>query len=135
MTAPGGNSLPLLAASDRTERCNNQAPAGDSDYVSMRQHPSFQGRTRRTATVAAEPEVTAEPATEYELVPRYCDRACCCLAPPTVIAVLPPADGRPTVTELLLCGHHYRAAIAALAAAEATVLDLAGHKLAPGAWQ
>lgn len=58
--------------------------------------------------------------------------ACCCPAQPTVIAVLPPAPGRPHATELLLCGHHYRADHAALTAANARVLDRNGRRVIPG---
>ena len=36
-------------------------------------------------------------------------RACCCPAGPLVVAVIPPAAGRPDPTGLLVCGHHYRA--------------------------
>jgi hypothetical protein len=53
---------------------------------------------------------------------------------PAVIAVLPPSAGRPGATDLLLCGHHYRAALAALTAREATILDIGGHPLTAEAW-
>jgi hypothetical protein len=49
------------------------------------------------------------------------ERACCCPAKPAVIAVLPPAPGRDHETDLLLCGHHYRASRDALEAAGATI--------------
>ena len=48
-------------------------------------------------------------------------RACCCPATPLVVAVIPPAAGRPHPTDLLLCGHHYRACRNALHAAGAAV--------------
>jgi hypothetical protein len=32
-----------------------------------------------------------------------------CPAKPVVVAVMPPAPGRDHATDLLLCGHHYRA--------------------------
>jgi hypothetical protein len=51
-----------------------------------------------------------------------------------VIAVLPPSAGRPDATDLLLCGHHYRAALAALTAQEATILDIGGRPLTDDAW-
>jgi hypothetical protein len=51
-----------------------------------------------------------------------------------VIAVLPPSAGRPTATDLLLCGHHYRASLAVLTAGEATILDIGGYPLTAGAW-
>lgn len=49
--------------------------------------------------------------------------ACCCPARPAIIAVMPPAPGRPRATELLLCRHHYGASQTALAAAGAAIFD------------
>jgi hypothetical protein len=57
---------------------------------------------------------------------RNADRACCCLARPTVVAIIPPAAGRERATDLLLCGHHYRASRRALAAVGADILDESG---------
>ena len=54
------------------------------------------------------------------------DRACCCVARAVVRVVMPPAPGRPHETELLLCGHHYRASRHALSAAHARVHELTG---------
>ena len=54
------------------------------------------------------------------------DRACCCPAKPVVEVIMPPAPGRPHGTDLLLCGHHYRASRRALAAASAIVYELPG---------
>jgi hypothetical protein len=51
------------------------------------------------------------------------DRACCCPARPTVRVLIPPAPARPHSVDLLLCGHHYRASDAALAAAGAVIMD------------
>jgi|SRR5450755_2068346 hypothetical protein len=58
---------------------------------------------------------------------RLAGRSCCCLAGPAIVAVMPPAPGRPHETDLLLCMHHYRASRHALVAAGATVLDLGGE--------
>ena len=55
------------------------------------------------------------------------DRACCCLAKPAVVVVLPPGTGRGHETDLLLCGHHYRASRDALEAAGATVTAEGGR--------
>jgi hypothetical protein len=63
---------------------------------------------------------------------RLAGRSCCCLASPAVVAVMPPAPGRPHETDLLLCMHHYRAAAPALAAAGATVLDFGGELISGG---
>jgi hypothetical protein len=62
------------------------------------------------------------------------DQACCCVARAVVRVVMPPTAGRPHETELLLCGHHYRVSRAALAAAHATVHELAGNFADPSAW-
>ena len=55
------------------------------------------------------------------------ERACCCPAKPAVVVVMPSAAGRDHPTDLLLCGHHYRAARAALAAAGASAFDRSGR--------
>jgi len=60
-------------------------------------------------------------------------RACCCPAKPAVVALIPVA-GRPRPTELLLCGHHYRASRRGLAAAGASVLALNGTSVTDNAW-
>jgi hypothetical protein len=62
------------------------------------------------------------------------DRACCCVARAMVRVVMPPAEGRPHDTELLLCGHHYRVSRAALSAAHAQVEELRSSSTAPGTW-
>jgi hypothetical protein len=51
-----------------------------------------------------------------------------------IIAVMPPTEDRPYPTELLLCGHHYRASKRALAAAGAKVMDLEGAPIADRGW-
>ena len=68
----------------------------------------------------------AMPAIDWRVL-RRAGRACCCPAKPVVVAVMPPAPGRNHATDLLLCGHHYRASRAALAAVGAAVFD--------GRWQ
>jgi len=62
------------------------------------------------------------------------DQACCCVARAVVRVVMPPTADRPHESELLLCGHHYRASRAALSAAHATVHELAGNFADPSAW-
>lgn len=74
-----------------------------------------------------------EPPAAQPPLPRYSQRACCCLAPPSVIAVIPANDRRGPV-ELLLCGHHYRQSRPALVASEATLTDIKGHLLTSDAW-
>jgi hypothetical protein len=102
----------------------------------MSQHPSYHGRARRKSpeTPAEQPAQDTEPVAIFTPVARHSGRACCCAGLPTVIAVLPPSAGRPDATDLLLCGHHYRASLAALTAREAAILDLGGHPLTAGAW-
>jgi hypothetical protein len=51
-----------------------------------------------------------------------------------VQVVLPPTDTRPEATDLLLCGHHYRAYRRALAAAHAVVHELPGMPSDTAAW-
>jgi hypothetical protein len=65
---------------------------------------------------------------------RRAGRSCCCSARPMIVALIPPAPGRPHQTDLLLCGHHYRASRLALAAADATVVDLDGAPVTGGDW-
>ena len=50
--------------------------------------------------------------------------SCCCPARPVVKVTMPPAAGRAQPVDLWLCGHHYRASVAALCAAGASVEDL-----------
>lgn len=70
------------------------------------------------------PDVSADPA----------GQACCCVATAVVRVVMPIAPGRPHETELLLCGHHYRAARSALAAAHARVEELPVSPADAAAW-
>jgi len=65
---------------------------------------------------------------------RRAHHSCCCSARPAVVAVMPPGPGREHRTELLLCGHHYRASRVALAAAAAVVVDMSGVPLAGYEW-
>ena len=51
-------------------------------------------------------------------------RACCCPARPAVRVIMPPSAARPHKTDLLLCGHHFRASREALKRAQATVCEL-----------
>jgi hypothetical protein len=89
---------------------------------------------RRTAQEAADQQATAEPDPVYTATPRYSGRACCCPARPAVVAVLAPSACRPSETDLLFCGHHYRGLLPALAAQGATILDIGGQPLTAGSW-
>jgi hypothetical protein len=85
--------------------------------------PATQGRPQRPGTLDVDLRAA-----------RRARRSCCCPARPAVIAVMPPRLGRPHQTDLLLCGHHYRASRQALAAAGATVVDIEGLPVTGSAW-
>jgi hypothetical protein len=91
----------------------------------------------RNVTPHEEPQLSALPApapaepTSGQFAFQAAERACCCSAKPAVVAVLPPGPGRNHATDLLLCGHHYRAVRHALDAAGATVLDELGQPVPP----
>lgn len=89
------------------------------------------------ATPREEPRVSALPAPAVPAETCYAmwtaERACCCPAKPAVIALLPPGPGRDHATDLLLCGHHYRATRRALDAAGAAILDETGQAVLPQA--
>jgi hypothetical protein len=99
-------------------------------------HPSFTGRGTSRAERSsgpAEPGWRGPGSIDWRAAQRA-GRACCCPAKPAVIAIMPPRRGRKHPTDLLLCGHHYRASRKVLAAAGATVLDLGGVPVTDGAW-
>lgn len=52
-------------------------------------------------------------------------RSCCCQARPAVLVLMPATMARPHETDLLLCGHHFRASRRTLAAAGAAVRRIA----------
>jgi hypothetical protein len=106
----------------------------DIDNVSMSEHPSYGGRLSRATTAAAGQPDTSEPVAVCRTTWRYADRSCCCAAQPAVVAVIPPGGERQAETDLLLCGHHYRASKAALSAADATILDMKGCQLEGDYW-
>ncbi len=63
--------------------------------------------------------------------PRLADRGCCCPAKPVVRVLMPSTCERPRPVDLLLCGHHYLASRAALAAIGAVAIDEMGAVLEP----
>lgn len=93
-------------------------------------YSSLAGRTSTPPPPAAEsiPGDGVVPG-RYLRALRRADRACCCTARPTVIAVIPATANRPDGTELLFCMHHYRASRVALADAGATGIDATGRSL------
>ena len=56
--------------------------------------------------------------------PAVPSRSCCCPARPAVKVLMPPTAARRHPVDLWLCGHHYRASLAALLAVGASVEDL-----------
>src|ERR1700688_3374242 len=60
--------------------------------------------------------------------------ACCCPARAMVQVIMPSTAARPNETDLLLCGHHYRASRTALAAARAVVRPLPDPSGEVAAW-
>ncbi len=64
----------------------------------------------------------------WPVPPRLADRSCCCPARPVVKVLIPPAVSRSHSVDLLLCGHYYRAALAAVGAA---VIDQTGAVVDP----
>jgi hypothetical protein len=92
--------------------------------------PSYASRLDKPQSLAAEGSATTS--VVYPSLLRtlaHADRACCCSARPSVMAIMPAAPGRAHRTELLLCMHHYRAARKRLTEAKATVLDTRGRRL------
>jgi hypothetical protein len=63
--------------------------------------------------------------------PRLAERSCCCPARPVVMVLIPPASERWHPVDLLLCGHHYLSSKAALAVADAVVMDETGAIVDP----
>lgn len=84
---------------------------------------------RETAPIRQRPG----PETIHRSAGKLASRSCCCPSRPAVVALMPPAKGRQHHTDLLLCGHHYRASRRALAAAGARVTDLDGNPVT-GDW-
>jgi hypothetical protein len=81
----------------------------------------------------ASPQRGSAPVVDLSAV-RLAGRSCCCSAKPLIIVLIPPTPRRPHQTDLLLCGHHYRASRSALAAAGATVMDIDGMPLNDDLW-
>jgi hypothetical protein len=78
-------------------------------------HPAGTGLVKSTSA--------ANEATNMAAAIQVADRACCCLAKPVVMVVLPPTNRRPHPVDLLLCGHHYHVSKDALATATAKIFD------------
>ncbi len=66
---------------------------------------------------------------DWSRPPALGDRSCCCPARPVVRVLIPPTAARPHSVDFLLCGHHFRTSVGALATAGAIVAANSG--LAP----
>ena len=75
-------------------------------------------------------DATAQPGPSVSLS----GQACCCVARAVVRVVMPPTAARPHETEVLLCGHHYRASRTALAVAGAVARALLDPSGEVAAW-
>jgi hypothetical protein len=99
---------------------------GEADGMNARfLHPPI----RKDAQPAFRPLDDAIPAREAPA-----GLACCCPAKAAVGVVMPPTEARLHETDLLLCGHHFRASRAALAAARAVVRALPGTSRDVASW-
>lgn len=56
-------------------------------------------------------------------VPALEARACCCLANPVVVAIMPVTEEHPDAVDIHLCAHHYRILHRALAEAGAIIFN------------
>jgi hypothetical protein len=72
-------------------------------------------------------EISADEASSPPTPFAQAERACCCPGRPAVTVSVPPGPGRSHVTDLLLCGHHFRVSREALRAIGATAYDEAGQ--------
>jgi hypothetical protein len=90
-------------------------------------HPSAR---KNSAAVQCDPGTAAAAAPPADLP----GPACCCPAKAAVRVIMPPAQGRPGETDLLLCGHHYLVSRQALAAAGASATELAGTSPDVASW-
>ena len=84
---------------------------------------------RKGARAAARPLDDAIPSREV-----VGTLACCCPARAMVQVVMLPTAARPHETEVLLCGHHYRASRTALAVAGAVARALLDPSGEVAAW-
>jgi hypothetical protein len=90
-------------------------------------HPS----ARKNAPAVRRDPSAATPVAPAAGIP---GRACCCPAKAAVRVIMPPAQGRPGETDLLLCGHHYLVSRRTLGAAGASVRELPGTSPDVAAW-
>lgn len=86
--------------------------------------PRFPSRSEAPAVT---PGTAAAAAADQLPAPGQEFRACCCPGRPVVRVIMPASASRPRAVDLLLCGHHYRVAQAAVTAAHGTTEVLPGR--------
>lgn len=118
---PAGTSEPARAAGSpgRAGAGARRSTAASRDHADAGQPTG----TSSSAAVRYPPERLAA----WRTSARQAERADCCPARPTLVAVIPPALGRSDPVDLLLCRHHHRAHARALATAGATVISADGQ--------
>jgi hypothetical protein len=125
----GTGAVPMVPEVGEVGPCPDAYPEEDCRQMTVNfMHPST-SRRDIPPPVPHDPAGPASGSFDWRAASRA-GRACCCIARPAVIVLIPPTADRPHQTDLLLCGHHYRTSKQALAAANATVLDLNGVPLA-----
>jgi hypothetical protein len=92
--------------------------------AALAQTASEQSALAAPATISAPSSATS--GIDWNVL-RTATRACCCVARPAVIALIPPGQGRASYTDLLLCMHHFRASRQALIASNASLLARNGR--------
>ncbi len=108
-----------------------EVPRGRDAVVMSASDPHLSSAAPRMARSEATPATPVRGPIDWRAL-RFADRACCCEARPAVVVIMPPVAGRLHPTELLLCGHHYRASQMALAMSGATIFTVAGAALSSG---
>jgi hypothetical protein len=86
--------------------------------------PSATGRKTHAPTLLPAQDKAADGRADWTPLLARAELARCCSARPTIVAVFPPRHGRSRAVDLLLCGHHYRAARAGMAEAGAEFYSL-----------
>lgn len=88
-------------------------------------HPSYAGRLGYDFELAEQSLPGPRVDLDWRAI-RTASRACCCLARPSAVVVVPAGSNRDHSTEILLCAHHLQASARALDKAGYLVLDTNG---------
>ena len=120
-----GQAVPGPSASSLGELGPWGAAGNGASIIAMRSDRA-EPFTGRSDPANRHGPTAAVPAADLRALARA-SRACCCPAKPVVVAIMPPAPSRDHPTDLLFCGHHYRASRQSLAAAGALLYDATGR--------